>query len=161
MANLGTTFSRDELPVSQGFDPIPAGWYTATITGEEFKNTKAGDGQYINVQYTITGPEHQGRPVFGIINIRNPSTQCQEIGLANLNALMAATGFGEKEKLIDSSQLVGRDCQIKISVKAAVLNDDKSEKYPAGNDVKGWKPLEGGFKSPTSAPVTKKPAFAR
>ena len=40
MANLGTTFSRDELPVSQGFEPIPAGWYTATVTGAELKDTK-------------------------------------------------------------------------------------------------------------------------
>ncbi len=157
MANLGTTFSRDELPVSQGFDPIPAGWYTATVTGAELKDTKAGDGQYINVQYTIIGPEHQGRVLFGIINIRNASTKAQEIGLSNLNALMAAIGL---EKVQDTDQLIGHDCQIKVKVKPAVLNDDKSEKYSAGNDISGWKPSSGGFKS-ASAPVAKKPAFAR
>ena len=158
MANLGTTFSRDELPVSQGFEPIPAGWYTATVTGAELKDTKAGDGQYINVQYTVLGPEYQGRVIFGLINIRNASTKAQEIGLSNLNSLMAAIGL---EKVQDTDQLIGHDCQIKVKVKGAVLNDDKSEKYPAGNDIAGWKPLEGGFKSPTSAPVAKKPAFAR
>ena len=93
MANLGTTFSRDELPVSQGFDPIPAGWYTATVTGAELKDTKAGDGQYINVQYTVLGPEYQGRVIFGLINIRNASTKAQEIGMSNINSLMAAIGL--------------------------------------------------------------------
>ena len=156
MAQLSQTFSRDELPASGGFEPIPAGWYDVTVTGAELKDTKAGDGQYINVQYTVLGPEYQGRVLFGLINIRNASTKAQEIGLSNLNALMSAIGL---EKVQDTDQLIGHDCQVKVKIKAAVLNDDKSEKYPAGNDISGWKPLVGGFKS--SAPVTKKPAFAR
>lgn len=156
MAQLSQTFSRDELPTAQGFEPIPAGWYDVTVTGAELKDTKAGDGQYINVQYTVLGPEQQGRVLFGLINIRNASTKAQEIGLSNLNALMAAIGL---EKVQDTDQLIGHDCQVKVKIKSAVLNDDKSEKYPAGNDISGWKPSAGGFKS--SAPVTKKPAFAR
>lgn len=151
MANLGTTFSRDELPVSQGFDPIPAGWYTATVTGAELKDTKSCDGQYINVQYTILGPEHQGKVLFGLINIRNASTKAQEIGLSNLNSLMAAIGL---EKVQDTDQLIGHDCQIKVKIRPA------KDGYEASNDVSGWKASEGGMRT-TSAPVIKKPAFAR
>lgn len=150
MAQLSQTFSRDELPVSQGFEPIPAGWYTATVTGAELKDTKAGDGQYINVQYTITGPEQQGRVIFGLINIRNASTKAQEIGLSNLNALMSAIGL---EKVQDTDQLIGHDCQIKVKIRPA------KDGYEASNDISGWKAQEGGVKM--SAPVTKKPAFAR
>jgi hypothetical protein len=150
MANLGTTFSRDELPVSQGFEPIPAGWYTATVTGAELKDTKEGAGQYINVQYTVLGPEHQGRVLFGIINIRNASTKAQEIGLSNLNSLMASIGL---EKVQDTDQLIGHDCQIKVKIRPA------KDGYDAQNDVSGWKAPSGGIKS--SAPVIKKPAFAR
>ena len=151
MANLGTTFSRDELPVSQGFEPIPAGWYTATVTGAELKDTKAGDGQYINVQYTVLGPEYQGRVIFGLINIRNASTKAQEIGLSNLNSLMAAIGL---EKVQDTDQLIGHDCQVKVKIRPA------KDGYEASNDISGWKASEGGIKT-TSAPVAKKPAFAR
>ena len=30
------------------------------------KDTKAGDGQYINVQYTSDGPDSKGRVIFGL-----------------------------------------------------------------------------------------------
>jgi hypothetical protein len=54
MAFLEQTFSVEDLPVSiNNFEPLPEGWYTAAISGAEIKTTKAGNGQYINVKYTI------------------------------------------------------------------------------------------------------------
>jgi hypothetical protein len=72
MASLGQTFDVNELPQGNGgnYDPLPAGWYSATIAGAELKPTKDGSGQYIKVRYDITGPSHQGRVVFGNVNIR-------------------------------------------------------------------------------------------
>ena len=74
MAQLLETFSVDSLPTptTGNFEPLPAGWYTAVVNGAEIKNTKAGTGQYIAVRYDITGPTHQGRVVFGNLNIVLP-----------------------------------------------------------------------------------------
>jgi len=71
MASLGITLNQSELPEGQNFDPIPEGWYIAQIKSAELKNTKANDGQYIAVQYAVSGPTHAGRVVFGNLNIKN------------------------------------------------------------------------------------------
>jgi hypothetical protein len=70
MAFLGQTFNADDLPQGNTYEPLPAGWYTATIADAELKTTKDGSGQYIKVRYDITGPTHQGRVVFGNINTK-------------------------------------------------------------------------------------------
>jgi len=81
MAYLDEEFSIDSLPQgTSNFDPLPEGWYNASITGAEIKATKMGDGKYIACKYTITGPSHQGRVVFGNLNIKNASTKAEEIG---------------------------------------------------------------------------------
>ena len=43
MANLGQTFNAAEISVSQNYEPLPAGWYTAVIHQAELKET-AGVG---------------------------------------------------------------------------------------------------------------------
>ena len=156
MANLGQTFNKENLPESSGFDPIPAGWYQASVSGAELKDTKDGEGQYIAVQYAILAPTHQGRVVFANINIRNKSAKAQEIGLSNLNALMRSIGL---TSISDSDQLVGGSCQIKVKIKAPVLDKETKEViYEASNDVSGWKAIEGGV---PKTDVPKKPAWAK
>jgi hypothetical protein len=71
MAFLNEEFNVNELPVgNNNFEPLPAGWYSATISQSELKDTKAGNGQYIKLRYDITGPTHQGRVVLAISTSR-------------------------------------------------------------------------------------------
>lgn len=135
MAFLNETFSVDQLPQGNGgnFSPLPDGWYTATITGAELKTTQAGTGQYIAVRYDITGPTHQGRVVFGNLNIRNPNPKAEEIGRTQLGELMRAIGLASVQ---DTDQLLGGQLQIKLSIR-------KQEGYEPSNDVKGFKALTG------------------
>lgn len=133
MANLGKTFSTDSLPESTSYDPLPEGWYTATIGGAELRSTKAGDGQYIAVKYVITGPSHQGRVVFGNLNISNPNPQAEEIAFKQLGELMRSIGL---KSVSDTDQLIGGHCSIKLSIR-------KQEGYDPSNDVKGFKAIEG------------------
>ena len=58
----------DELPDNE-LAVVPAGWYTATIAEAEVKTSKRGDGQYLSIRYTILGPTHQGRSVYGNVKI--------------------------------------------------------------------------------------------
>jgi hypothetical protein len=133
MAYLGATFNRDDLPVGNGFDPLPAGWYSAFIKEADLVDTKAGNGQYIKTKYEILGPTHKGRMVFGNINIRNPSAKAEEIGRQQLGELMAAIGLPSVQ---DTDQLIGATCQIKLTIR-------KDEQYGDLNDVRGWKAIEG------------------
>jgi hypothetical protein len=145
MASLDYSFSAADLPVStNNFEPLPAGWYTASITGADIKNTKAGTGQYIAVKYTITGPSFQGRIVFGNLNIKNPNVKAEEIGRQQLGEIMRAINLA---KVTDTDQLIGGNLGIKLDVK-------RSEEYGDSNEVKGFKTIGvGSSVMPTSTPI--------
>jgi hypothetical protein len=139
MAFLDEEFSVDTLPVgNNNFEPLPEGWYNSTITGAEIKPTKAGDGKYIAVKYAITGPSHQGRVVFGNLNIKNASTKAEEIGRQQLGEIMRAIGLA---KVTDTDQLIGGNLGIKLSVRTGDY---------AGNEIKAFRALGGVQPAPTS-----------
>lgn len=149
MAFLDQTFSADDMPVSSNsYEPLPAGWYTATITGAELKSTKAGTGQYIAIRYDIIGPTHQGRIVFGNLNIRNPNATAEEIGRQQLGEVMRAIGLA---KVQDTDELIGGQLSIKVSIRS-------SDQYGDQNEVKGFKAIAG---STPPAPVAKAAASGK
>jgi len=135
MAFLDEVFSTDDLPQGTGgdFTPLPDGWYTAHIAASSLETTKAGTGQYIKVRYDITGPTHQGRVVFGNLNIRNPNPKAEEIGRQQLGDLLRSIGLA---KVSDTDQLIGCTCQIKLVTRT-------QEGYEPSNDIKGWKAVDG------------------
>jgi hypothetical protein len=137
MALLNESFSLDALPTGNtgSYDPLPAGFYNATIANAELKTAKSG-GQYLNVRYDITGPSHAGRVVFGMVNLTNPNQRAEEIGRQQLGELMRAIGL---DTLKDSDQLIGGRLKIKLTV-------EESEQYGTQNRV-------GGYRSDDSAPA--------
>jgi hypothetical protein len=144
MAFLEESFDVNELPQgTSNFEPLPAGWYSATITQAELKDTKAGNGQYIKLRYDITGPSHQGRVVFGNLNIKNPSAKAEEIGRQQLGEIMRAIGLA---KVTDTDQLIGNQISIKLEVK----NDAQ---YGASNEVKSFKSVSGSA-APAASPAS-------
>ena len=143
MAFLDQTFSADDMPVSEkSYEPLPAGWYTASITAAELKNTKAGTGQYIAIRYDIISPTHQGRIVFGNLNIRNSNPKAEEIGRQQLGEVMRAIGIA---KVQDTDELIGGQLSIKVDIRS-------SEQYGDQNEVRAFKAIAG---STPPAPAVK------
>ncbi len=132
---LNEEFNVATLPTgTKNFDPLPPGWYGASITEAELKTTKDGSGQYIKVRYTITGPTHEGRVVFGNLNTRNASLKAEEIGRAQLGDVMRAIGV---PSVSDTDQLIGGVLQIKIVIRPA------DGQYAEQNEIKGYKANDG------------------
>jgi hypothetical protein len=145
MAFLDQEFNADDFVTSSNFDPLPEGWYNVAIAGAEVKNTKAGTGQYIAIKYTVTGPTHQGRVVFGNLNIKNPNPRAEEIGREQLGAMMRAIGLS---KIKDTDQLIGGNLSIKLSIQ-------RDPTYGESNDVKAFKAISGAtLPAPSSTPQT-------
>lgn len=141
MAHLSETFDVNNLPQgNDNFDPLPPGWYEASITKADLKNTKDGAGQYIAIRYDIIGPTHQGRVVFGNLNIKNASAKAEEIGRGHLGDIMRAIGLS---RVTDTDQLIGGTLSIKLEIRAA------TDQYAAQNDVKGYRAINGS--APTFA----------
>lgn len=151
MAFLTESFDINELPVGNigSFEPLPAGWYTCTISQAELKATKANNGQYIKLRYDITGPSHQGRVVFGNLNIKNANPKAEEIGRQQLGEIMRAIGLA---KVTDTDQLIGGQIAIKLEIK-------QDAQYGASNEVKAFKSVSGSVAPaasgamPASAPA--------
>ena len=152
MAFLTESFDVNQLPQgTSSFDPLPAGWYTANITQAELKATNDGNGQYIKLRYDITGPSHQGRVVFGNLNIKNASAKAEEIGRQQLGEVMRAIGLS---RVTDTDQLIGGSLGIKLDIRAARTDDKTGKTYDAANEVRGFRSING------SAPAAPAPAPA-
>jgi hypothetical protein len=138
MANLGQSFNANDIPQSENnFEPIPAGWYEVSINTAELKETRAGTGDYIALRYDVLGPAHQGRGIFGNLNIRNPKAKAQEIGIQQLGELMRAIGLASVQ---DTDQLVGGHLEVKVKISPP----SSDGKYDASNDVNGFRAVRGG-----------------
>ena len=129
------------------------------MSAAEIKTTKTGTGQYIALRYDITGPTHQGRVVFGNLNIRNASPKAEEIGRQQLGDICRAIGLA---RVGDTDQLIGNSLMIKLDI-------EKSEQYGDKNQVKGFKPVAGGAPKvvgmaasiPAAAPTKAAPPWAK
>lgn len=131
MAFLDQAIDLSALPQSeQSYELLPPGWYAASITKADLKATKDGAGQYIALRFDITGPSHQGRVVFGNLNIKNRSAKAEEIGREALGQVMRAIGLARVQ---DTDQLIGGQLLIKVAIREA------SGGYEAQNEVKGYK----------------------
>jgi hypothetical protein len=147
---LDQPINVNSLPESdRSYDPVPPGWYTARIHSAEVKDTKAGNGQYIKMRYDIVGPAHQGRVIFGNLNIRNPNAKAEQIGRQQLGEMMRAIGLAEIQ---DTDQLIGGTCEIKLDIQAA------DGEYAARNEVRGWKHSGSAPAAPVSEKAAAKPA---
>jgi hypothetical protein len=148
MAKLGEQFNVDDMPQEEGgFEPLPAGDYTATITESSLNDTKAGTGQYIKLRMDITGPSHEGRVVFANLNIRNPTQKAEEIGRQQLGTIMKAIGLSA---LQDTDELIGGSVAIKVAIR-------KSEEWGDQNDVRSFKAVSGGIPSQPSQSAPQQP----
>lgn len=151
MAFLGKTYDFTDAP-EPSFDPIPTGWYRARVSDSRLKDTRAGDGKYLEVEFTVLGPSYEGRRAWGRFNLENPSDKAVEIGRAQLGELCRAVG---KVQITNSDELHGEDLQIRVVV------TPERDGYDASNDVKRYKPIEGGMSASLgTANASSKAAFA-
>ena len=134
MAQL--SFNVNDIPPEENtFQPLPDGWYTASINNAEVKTSKSG-GEYINIRYDITGPTHQGRVVFGMVTLTNHGPNkatAESIGRQHLGKIVMAIGL---QGINDTDQLIGGNLQIKLAT-------EKNEEYGDKNKVTNWKAISG------------------
>lgn len=133
---------------SHNFTPLPPGSYPVEIESVEIKDTKAGTGKYLKVQYNVIGEDYNGRKLFDQINILNPSEKAQEIGRRQLADLARACDI---PFLDDEDMLIGKQLEVRVKVK------QEKDREP-DNEIKGYKPLGGGAQTEAPAKQAAPPA---
>ena len=146
MANLNGLVDYNASPESQ-FAALPSGEYPALITDSTVKQTKRGDGSYLELTYQIIDGPYRGRQLWARINLANPNATAVTIGQQHLAQLRHATGVAQ---LPDSQLLHNIPHLIRVEYKPA------REQYGESNEVKEYKALNGA--APTPAPQAQRAA---
>jgi len=114
---------------------VPAGEYLAEIIKSENKDTKAGDGSYLSLQFKIVEGQHKGEVVYTNLNLVNKSEVAVKIACKSLKKICECVNINY-EKMDDSQELHNRPLIIVVSMR------DPDSAYP-GNEIKNYKPAGG------------------
>jgi hypothetical protein len=85
-------FDASDVEPNRGFDPIPAGKYSAVITNSEMKRTKAGTGHYLQLTFQVIEGDYNNRLVWTRLHLDNPNATAVQIARAQLSAICWAVG---------------------------------------------------------------------
>ena len=132
------TLNYNPNAVAESFgdtDAIPAGWYSVTVESEELKTAKSGNGDYLQLTLTVTGPTHAGRKLWWRFNLWNSNPTASEIAQKEIASLLAILNMPATS---DSAQLVGAPFEAKVAVRS-------SPEYGDQNDIKGCRADTGRF----------------
>ena len=121
-------FNAEDHEPLDGYEPIPAGEYTASITSSEIKPSKNGQGTYLELTWEVLDGEHKGDRVWQRIMLEHPSEKCVVMGRRKLSSVCHGLGVMQ---LNDSSELHSIPTTIRVSVK-------EEKGYDPTNEVVGF-----------------------
>ena len=101
------------------YDALPAGVYRIVIEKDEYKETKAGNGMMLSIEYTVLGPTHQGRKLFDNLCLEHPKSQVVQIAQAQLKALAIACGHPTPDRIADTESMHNVPIMAKVTCKKA------------------------------------------
>ncbi len=146
-------FNANDVEPTAVFDPLPAGKYLAAITASEMKPTKAGNGSYLQLEFTVLDGPCKGRKVWDRLCINHPNDLTQKIARGNLSAICRATGVMQPRDSVELHNL-----PVVVTVKCK-KREDTGE---VTNEVKGYAKRESAVGQPQQAPVhDQTPPWAR
>lgn len=140
MANLGFNFKPDDVP-DANFEPIPVGEYVGMITSSDLKNTKAGDGQFIEMDVQIVEGQYSGRILKERLNIKNKNEKAVEIAYQTLKKICNAinkTSVSDTEELHNIRLIV----RVDIEKSSPYMKDGIEKEGNLQNVIKGYKAMK-------------------
>ena len=138
-------FNANEVEPSKAFDPIPAGKYIAVITDSEMKETRAGTGRYLQLEFEITDGEYAGRKLWSRLNIENQNAEAVRMARADLSAICRAVNVLTPNDSIDLHNLP-------LVIKVHCRKDKNTGEIT--NDIRGYESKANYKPEPKQAPVT-------
>ena len=137
-------FNANDVEPSKAFDPIPAGKYIAVITDSEMKETRAGTGRYLQLEFEITDGEYAGRKLWSRLNIENQNAEAVRMARADLSAICRAVNVLTPN---DSADLHNLPLVIKVHCRK-----DKNT-GEITNDIRGYESKANYRPEPKQAPA--------
>lgn len=147
-------FDATQVDPAGSFEPIPKGDYPAMMIESELKDTKAGDGQYLQVVWEIIDGENKGRRLFDRLNLKNKNDTTVKIAQGSLSAICHAVGILHPKM---SEELHGKPCLVKV-----IIEERKDQPGTMKNEIKGYAAIGNKPAIPTaSAPTGNRPPWKK
>ena len=137
-------FNANEVEPSKAFDPIPAGKYVAVIVDSEMKDTRAGTGRYLQLEFEITDGEYAGRKLWARLNIENQNAEAVRMARADLSAICRAVNVLTPN---DSADLHNLPLVIKVHVRKDKNTGEIS------NEIRGYESKAAYRPEPKQSPA--------
>jgi hypothetical protein len=125
---------------SKVFEVLPTGWYKATISDVDLKESKSekNNGKpFYAIEFTINAPDKfEGRKVFSNVMLwAGAAYSLNQL----LNALGINTEADQEVEVPDPDELLGEEMMIRVGYKPAqtVTVRGETKTYDEGNEVKG------------------------
>lgn len=149
MASLN--FDALAVEPQQSFDALPPGRYEVIITDSEMKHTKAGTGQYLQLTFSVTGGQHDGRKLWSRLNLVNPNAMAVGIAERELSAICHCVGIMTPT---DSEELHDRPLIVDVIQELNPMSGQQT------NRIKGYAQADGSPAASKPAPKAKPAAPA-
>lgn len=130
MASLNG-FNANKIQPQETYEPLPPGDYVAAITASEMKDTKAGNGKYLELTFQVLEGPAKNRNLWARLNLDNPNQTAVAIAEGELSAICRAVGIMTPK---DSNDLHNLPLTIKVTKKK------RSDNGELTNEIKGYKP---------------------
>ena len=150
-------FNANEVEPSIGFQPLPAGKYIAVISDSEMKETRSGNGKFLQLEFEIIEGEYKSRKLWSRLNLENPNPDAVRMARADLSAICRAVNM-----LTPKDSLELHNLPLEITVRCRKNQEDE-----ISNEIKGYAPRESFTgataqgATPAPQPASEKPPWAR
>lgn len=128
MPMLPSVFDASDKP-RMGFSVLPSGWYEAEIVKSDIRNTKAGTGKYLALEFKVLEEKFEGRKLWTNLNLVNPNQTAVAIAEKELATICDAVGLSAIE---DSEELHNIPLGVKVAVRP------ETAQWPERNEIKGY-----------------------
>lgn len=129
-------------PSVNTYELLPRGRYMVMAINSDVKDTKAGDGQYIEWTFEVMDGQYKGRRLWERMNINNRNKTTEDIAQRNLSAL--AKACGKSGLLGETDELHNIPIYVDVQIKA------ENKGYAASNEIKGYSSAGTGMTSPAN-----------
>ena len=85
-------FNANNVESATEYEPLPAGKYLSEITSSEMKPTKTGNGEYLELEFTVIDGNCRGRKVWDRFCLSYSNDLTQKIARGKLSAICRAVG---------------------------------------------------------------------
>lgn len=128
-------FDASKIELTNSYELLEDGTYTAIIADSEWKENKSKTGGYLNLKIEIIDGKNKGRVIFDMLNLQNQNPKAVEIAEQTLAKICNAVG---KMQVSESSDLYNIPLSIKIGTTPA------QNGYEASNKIKNYASLKDG-----------------